>query len=82
MQGFFCFLRVAIFTVLTGCRTKPELQPREETRAMVQVPIHERGTQDKPLEKLFHVIFIGINRINFCYRYGKAQRSGEKRQYE
>ena len=32
---------------------------------MVQVPIHERGAQDKPLEKLFHVIFIGSKRINF-----------------
>ncbi len=49
---------------------------------MVQVPIHERGTQDKPLEKLFHVIFIGINRINFRHQYGNAKESGEKRQYE
>ena len=81
MQGFFCFLRVAIFTVLAGYRTKPELQPREEARAMVQVPIHERGAQDKPLEKLFHVIFIGINRINFRYRQGKVIEGSERGQY-
>ncbi len=82
MQSFFCFLRVAIFTVLASYITKPVLQPREEARAMVQVPIHERGAQDKPLEKLFHVIFIGINRINFRHQYGNAKESGEKRQYE
>ena len=57
MQGFFCFLLVAVFTVLAGRRTKTVLQPRKERRAMVHVPIHERGAQDKPLEKLFHVIF-------------------------
>jgi hypothetical protein len=35
---------------------------------MVQVPIHERSAQDKPLEKLFHVSFIGTKCSNFYPR--------------
>lgn len=82
MQSFFCLLIVAIFTVLASCITKPGLQPREEGRAMVQVPIHERGTQDKPLEKLFHVIFIGTYCPNFRRRHRRAMEGSERKPYE
>ena len=82
MQGFFCFFIVAIFTVLAGRRTKPVLQPREEGRTMVQVPIHERGAQDKPLEKLFHIIFYRHHPHKLSLPVWESYGRQERGQYE
>ncbi len=57
VQGLFCFLVELILAVLTGRMIEPVLECHEQVRAVIQVPIHERGAQDKSLEKFLHVKF-------------------------
>ncbi len=49
---------------------------------MVQVPIHERGAQDKPLEKLFHIIFYRHHPHKLSLPVWESYGRRERGQYE